>query len=129
MLRISLAELYVDDQDQALAFYTEKVGLQVHTDSSFGPDYRWLTLVSPDEPEGTQLLLARADDTTRQLQEHIRGKGAPAISFSTADVQAEYERLVANGVRFVMEPTKLDYGGTDAVFEDGCGNLINLHQE
>lgn len=128
MLRITLAELFVYDQDKARAFYTEKLGFQVDRDVPYGPDARWLTVVSPDDPSGVQLLLSRADEAASAFQADRREKGSPATSFSTDDIQKAYEDLTARGVTFIMPPTRMDYGGTDAVFEDGCGNLLNLHQ-
>lgn len=129
-MRIKLSGIYVDDQDKALAFYTEKLGFKVKTDAAYGEGNRWLTLVSPEQPEGSELLLGRLpNEHARALQASLRESGVPATAFATSDCQAEYERLKANGVEFVMEPTKMSYGGTDALFADGCGNLIGVHQD
>jgi len=128
MIKIKLAGIFVDDQDAALKFYTELLGLQVQTDSDYGPGARWLTVVSPAEPDGTALLLALADGATRDFQRANYQAGKPAISLTTDDVSGDHERLVAAGVRVTMPPTEMPYGGVDALFDDGCGNLVNLHQ-
>ena len=128
-MRIKLAAFYVDDQDNARRFYTKALGFQVKTDADVGGGHRWLTVVSTDEPEGTQLLLEPPDESAASFQEHLLRSGKPATSFTTEDCRRTYEELSANGVSFVMQPTQMSYGGTDAVFNDGCGNLINLHQD
>ena len=128
-MRIKLAGIFVDDQAAARRFYTEILGLQVKTDAEYGPGARWLTVVSPDEPDGTELMLGAADEVGSQFQRATRAAGRPAISLSTDDIQRDYARLAAAGVEFTMEPTRMPYGGTDALFDDTCGNLINLHQE
>jgi predicted enzyme related to lactoylglutathione lyase len=128
MLQIKLTEVFVDDQEAARAFYTDKLGFQVHTDQAYGPDSRWLTVVAPDDPDGVQLLLNKADDAARVLVESRRIKQTPAMSFHTDDIQKDYETLSGRGVHFLMPPTAMDYGGTDAMFEDGCGNYLGLHQ-
>lgn len=128
-MRIKLAGVFVDDQDKALAFYTNMLGFQAKTDVPYTETARWLTVVSPEDPDGTELLLSVPNDAARGFQKAQHEMGAPATSFTTDDIQREYEALKAKGVRFVIEPTKMDYGGTDAVFDDTCGNLINLHQD
>ncbi|HEX2275028.1 MAG TPA: VOC family protein [Acidimicrobiales bacterium] len=128
-MRIKLAAVFVDDQDKARRIYTEALGFQVKTDVDLGEGGRWLTVVSPEDPDGTELLLEPPDDAAASFQEHLRTAGKPATSFTTDDCRRTYEELSASGVRFVTEPTKMPYGGTDAVFEDGCGNLINVHQD
>ena len=85
--------------------------------------------MSPEDPNGTELLLTPTDDAAAVLQTARRAKGSPAISFSTDDCRRTYQELKAKGTVFVSEPKQLDYGGIDAAFEDGCGNLLNLHQE
>jgi catechol 2,3-dioxygenase-like lactoylglutathione lyase family enzyme len=127
-MRIKLATIWVDDQDAAREFYGEKLGFKIHTDLAYGPEGRWLTVVSPEDPT-VELLLALPDGPAKALQDHLRNQGTPAQSFVSDDIQAEYDALVARGVDFKMPPTRMDYGGTDAVFEDGCGNLLNLHQD
>jgi len=128
-MRIKLAGIFVNDQDNARTFYSEVLGFQVHTDAAYGEKERWLTVVSPDDPEGTELALGLADGPSEQFQRALRESGTPATSLGTDDCQRDYETLRERGVHFTMEPTKMPYGGTDAVFEDGCGNLINLHQD
>jgi catechol 2,3-dioxygenase-like lactoylglutathione lyase family enzyme len=128
-VRIGLTEIVVDDQDRARTFYTEVLGLQVKTDAPYSDTARWLTVVSPDDPQGTELLLAPMNDAAAALQAYRRAAGAPAISLTTDDCRRTYEELQAKGAVFVSEPKEMDYGGTDAVFEDGCGNLLNLHQD
>lgn len=129
MLRIKLTELFVDDQEKARAFYTDKLGFEVGTDAAYGPDERWLTVVAPDGPAGLELMLAKADDAARAMQQHRRSTGTPVISLGTDDIHKAYETLTERGVTFTMPPTAMDYGGTDAVLDDGCGNLLNIHQD
>lgn len=128
-MRIQLAGIFVNDQDKALAFYTEELGFKVKTDAPYSAAARWLTVVSPEDTDGVELLLGLPDETEAAFQQATREAGKPATSFATDNVRRDYERLRVNGVSFVMEPTKMPYGGTDALLEDGCGNLINLHQE
>ena len=128
-MRISLIGLFVDDQAKARTFYTDAVGLRVHTDAEYGPGERWLTVVSPEDPDGVQITLHISDDAAKAFQQAARAAGRPSISLSTDDCQREYERMRANGVEFTLPPTRMDYGGMDAVFDDTCGNLINLHQD
>lgn len=125
---IRLAEIFVEDQDKALAFYTDLLGFRVDTDAAYGEDARWLTVVAPDEPD-VRLMLGRADAPGAALQQARYDAGMPAIAFTSDDLLAEYESLQAKGVRFTMPPTQQPYGGTDAVFDDTCGNLICLHQD
>lgn len=127
-MRIMLAEIFVDDQDKARAFYTDVLGFQVKTDAAYSESERWLTVVSPEAPDGTELLLGLPDERARALQQANYEAGKPTTSLTTDDLQRDYNRLVAAGVRFTMAPTAMPYGGTDALFDDGCGNLINLHQ-
>ncbi|SHG03197.1 VOC family protein [Streptoalloteichus hindustanus] len=128
-MRIKLAEIYVDDQDRARAFYTEKLGFVVAMDASYGENSRWLTVVSPEDPEGTRLMLAKADGASRTFQQAVRAAGNPATALTTDDCERDYRRLSELGVEFTLPPTKMPYGGTDAVFDDTCGNLICLHQD
>ncbi len=128
-MRIGVAEVFVDDQDKARRFYTEVVGLRVKTDAPYGDGARWLTVVSPQDPDGTQLLLSPLSKAGNVLQTERRDAGTPAVSFTTDDCRRSHEELTARGAVFVREPTPMPYGGTDAVFEDGCGNLLNLHQD
>ena len=128
-MRIGLTEIFVDDQHQARAFYTGALGLHIKTDATYSDSARWLTLVSPEDPDGTALLLSPMNDSAAALQAARRAAGSPAISFTTDDCRRTHAELAAKGVVFTVEPTQMDYGGNDAVFEDNCGNLLNLHQE
>ena len=126
---INLAGIYVTDQDAARRFYTEVLGFRLKDDVPYDEVERWLTVVSPERPDGAALGLNLADDAARALQRKRREDGTPAIAFATTDIGTEYERLKGRGVVFTMEPTTMPYGGTDAVFDDTCGNLICLHQD
>jgi catechol 2,3-dioxygenase-like lactoylglutathione lyase family enzyme len=128
-MRIGLTGIFVDDQDQAERFYTEVLGLQVKTSAPYGPEERWLSVVSPEEPDGVQLVLHLADGPARALQAVSRQVGRPVLSLRSDDCAAEAERLKAKGVMFIKDPGRMDYGGIDAVFADTCGNLLNLHQD
>jgi catechol 2,3-dioxygenase-like lactoylglutathione lyase family enzyme len=128
-MRIGLTSIFVDNQDQAERFYTEVLGFQVKTSAPYGPEERWLSVVSPEEPEGVELVLHLADEPARAFQAASRQAGRPVLSLRTDDCAAEAERLKAKGVVFVKEPWRRDYGGVDAVFADTCGNLLNLHQD
>jgi catechol 2,3-dioxygenase-like lactoylglutathione lyase family enzyme len=128
-MRIKLTSIFVDDQDRAREFYGDVLGLQVKTDAAYGDGARWLTMVSPEDPDGTELLLEVPDDAARAYRETVRAAGKPATALSTADCHGDFERLQRRGVHFTLAPTKMPYGGIDAVFDDGCGNLISLHQD
>jgi predicted enzyme related to lactoylglutathione lyase len=128
-MRIGLTGIYVDDQDRAERFYTQVLGLQVKASAPYGPNERWLTVVSPEEPDGVELVLHLADEAARAFQAASRERGRPVLSLHTDDCQGEAERLKAKGVVFVKEPGRMPYGGLDAVFDDTCGNLLNLHQD
>jgi catechol 2,3-dioxygenase-like lactoylglutathione lyase family enzyme len=128
-MRIGLVSIYVDDQDQAERFYTQVLGFQVHTSAPYGPDERWLSLVAPEQPDGVQLVLHLADAPARAFQQASRERGRPVLSLTTHDCRRDAERLTAKGVVFVKEPGRMPYGGLDAVFDDTCGNLVNLHQD
>jgi catechol 2,3-dioxygenase-like lactoylglutathione lyase family enzyme len=128
-MRIGLTSIFVDDQDQAERFYTRVLGLQVKTSAPYGPEERWLTVVSPEDPDGVELVLHLADAPARAFQAVSRQAGRPVLSLATDNCAAEAERLKAKGVMFVKEPYRRDYGGIDAVFTDTCGNLLNLHQD
>jgi catechol 2,3-dioxygenase-like lactoylglutathione lyase family enzyme len=128
-MRIGLTSIFVDDQDQAEQFYTKVLGFQVKTSAAYGPQERWLTVVSPEEPDGVELVLYLADEPARVFQQASRQVGRPVLSLRTDDCAAEVERLKAKGVVFVKESGRMAYGGIDAVFADTCGNLLNLHQD
>jgi catechol 2,3-dioxygenase-like lactoylglutathione lyase family enzyme len=128
-MRIGLTGIFVDDQDHAERFYTEVLGLQVKTNAPYGPDERWLTVVSSEDPDGVELVLHLTDDAARAFRQASRDIGRPVISLRTDDCRRDAQRLKAKGVVFVKEPARMDYGGMDAVFDDTCGNLINLHED
>ncbi|MCP4897922.1 MAG: VOC family protein [bacterium] len=126
-MRIKLSSVLIDDQDKALRFYTEVLGFSKKVDLPVG-EYRWLTVVSPDDPEGTELLLEpNANPAAATYQQALFESGIPLASFEVDDAQLEYERLHAEGVVFKQEPT--DVGtAVCAIFEDTCGNLIQFYQ-
>jgi predicted enzyme related to lactoylglutathione lyase len=126
-MKVKLTSVYVDDQSKALHFYTEVLGFAKKADISNGP-YRWLTVVSSEEPDGTQLQLALNDNpAARTYQQAIFQQGQPAANFFTDDVKGDYERIRARGTEFTMPPTDT-YGSTIAQLRDTCGNLIQLTQ-
>jgi catechol 2,3-dioxygenase-like lactoylglutathione lyase family enzyme len=124
-MRIYVTSVLVDDQKVALTFYTEVLGFEKKQDIPLG-GASWLTVVSPDQPTGTELLLEPdGHPAAKPFRKALVEDGIPATSFAVDDVQAEYDRLRAKGVRFTQEPT--DMGGvTTAVFDDTCGNLIQI---
>ena len=128
-MRIGLTSIFVDNQDRAERFYTEVLGLKVKTSAPYGPEERWLTVVSPEDPDGVELVLHLADEPARAFQAASRQAGRPVLSLRTDDCAAEAKRLKSKGVVFVKEPYRRDYGGIDAVFTDTCSNLLNLHQD
>ena len=128
-MRIGLTGIFVDDQDRAERFYTEVLGFQVKTNAAYGPGERWLSVVSREDPDGVELVLHLTDEPARAFREASRELGRPVISLTSGDCQGDAERLKAKGVVFVKEPGRMAYGGMDAVFDDTCGNLINLHQD
>ena len=128
-MRIGLTSIYVDDQDHAEQFYTQILGFQVKTSAPYGPGERWLSMVAPEEPDGVELVLHLADPPARAFQQASRERGRPVLSLRTDDCAAEAERLKAKRAAFVKEPGRMPYGGIDAVLDDTCGNLINLHQD
>jgi len=128
-MRIGLVSIDVDDQDQAERFYTQVLGLQVKTSAPYTDTERWLSVVAPQDPDGVELVLHLADDPARAFQHASRARGRPLLSLHTDDCQRDAERLKAKGVVFVKEPSRMPYGGIDAVFDDTCGNLLNLHQD
>jgi predicted enzyme related to lactoylglutathione lyase len=126
-MRIKWTTLYVDDQEKALQFYTGKLGFQKKADVSNG-NYRWLTVVSPEDPEGVELLLAsNADPAGKAYQEALHGQSRPAAQFLVSDVQAEHDRLTAKGVRFTT-PVTPTTGSIIAMLDDTLGNFIQLAQ-
>jgi predicted enzyme related to lactoylglutathione lyase len=124
-MKIKVTSLYVDDQDKALRFYTEVLGFAKKTDFSQGP-YRWLTVVSSEEPNGTELQLALNNDpTAKAYQQAIFQQNQPAAMFFTDDLQAEYERMKGRGAEFTMPPTDVT-ASKIAMLKDTCGNLIQV---
>lgn len=127
MLRIVLTSIFVEDQNRALAFYTDVLGFVPKTDMPLG-EARWITVASPADPDGVELLLEPNNNpVARAYQEGVYGQGLPATSFAVDDVQGEYDRLTALGVRFTQEPAAMG-PVTTAVLDDTCGNLIQLAQ-
>lgn len=124
-MRINITSVLVDDQEKALTFYTETLGFVKKTEVPVG-DARWLTVVSPDDPDGTELLLEPdAHPAARPFKQALVNDGIPFTSFAVDDVQAEYTRRQALGVRFTQPP--LEMGPvTTAIFDDTCGNLIQV---
>ena len=126
-MKIKLTKLYVDDQNKALRFYTEVLGFAKKTDFSQGP-FRWLTVASPEESDGTELQLALNDNpAAKTYQQAIFQQGQPAAMFYTDDVKADYARTKARGAEFTMPPTDVT-GSTIAMLNDTCGNLVQLIQ-
>ncbi|MEV4164109.1 VOC family protein [Nonomuraea dietziae] len=124
-MKIHLSSVFVDDQDKALRFYTDVLGFVKKNDVPLGED-RWLTVVSPEDPDGTELLLEPSGHpAVKPYKEALVEDGIPATSFAVEDVVAEFDRLRGLGVRFTQEP--LEMGPvTTAVLDDTCGNLIQI---
>jgi predicted enzyme related to lactoylglutathione lyase len=126
-MKIKLTSVYVDDQGKALRFYTEVLGFDKKADFTNGP-FRWLTVGSPEEPDGAQLQLALNDKpAAKAYQEAIFQQGQPAVMFNTDDVKGDYERIKARGGEFTMPPTDVT-GSTIAMLKDTCGNIVQLIQ-
>ena len=126
-MRIELTSIHVDDQDKALAFYTDILGFVKKEDFPVG-EFKWLTVVSPEAPDGAQLLLEPNDNPAAQAyQQAIFEQGIPHAAFAVDDIQAEFERLEALGVVFSMKPIDAA-GGAQALFDDTCGNRILLYE-
>jgi catechol 2,3-dioxygenase-like lactoylglutathione lyase family enzyme len=122
---INLASIHVDDQAKALAFYTDVLGFQLKNDVPLG-EHRWLTVVSPEHPDGVELVLEPDDHpAARAYMQALVADGIPITSFAVADVQAAYEELRSRGVRFLQPPTPMG-PVTTAVLDDTCGNLVQL---
>ncbi|NNF68030.1 MAG: VOC family protein [Gammaproteobacteria bacterium] len=126
-MRIKLNSILVDNQEEALSFYTEKLGFVKKTDIPMG-EFRWLTVVAPDEPDGAELVLEpNAFPAAATFKKALYEAGIPQTALASTDVRAEYEKLVGKGVKFRSEPA--DAGGTViAMFDDTCGNLIQMYQ-
>ena len=126
-MKIKLTSVYVVDQEKALRFYTEVLGFVKKADFSQGP-YRWLTVASPEDPDGTELQLAlNSNPAAKAYQEAMFQQSQPAAMFFTDDVRADYERMKARGAEFTMPPTDVT-GSKIAMLNDTCGNLIQVTQ-
>ncbi|MEU2659369.1 VOC family protein [Streptomyces sp. NPDC007325] len=126
-MRINLTSVFVDDQETALRFYTDVLGFELKHDVPLG-EARWITVVSPEAPDGTELLLEPSGHpAVRPYKEALVADGIPATSFAVDDVHAEHTRLTALGVRFTQPPVEMG-PVTTAVLDDTCGNLIQIAQ-
>ncbi len=126
-MKIKLTSVYVDDQEKALRFYTEVLGFVKKADFSQGP-FRWLTVASPEDPDGTELQLALNNSpAAKAYQQAMFQQGQPAAMFYTDDVQADYERMRAHRAEFTMPPTNVT-ASKISMLNDTCGNLIQLVQ-
>ncbi|WP_241291221.1 VOC family protein [Burkholderia stabilis] len=126
-MRIYVTSIFVDDQDKALTFYTDQLGFRLKNNVPVG-EYRWLTVVSPDQPDSIELLLEPSNHrAVGPYKQALYDDGIPAASFQVDDLDGEFARLTAHGVRFTLEP--MDVGPVRvAVLDDTCGNLIQLMQ-
>ena len=126
-MKIKVTSIHVDDQEKALHFYTEVLGFVKKTDCSQGP-YRWLTVASAEEPDGTELQLALNNNPAAQAyQQALFQQNQPAAMFFTDDLQADYERMKTHGAEFTMPPTDVT-ASKIAMVKDTCGNLIQVTQ-
>ena len=126
-MKIKLTGVHVDDQEKALRFYTEVLGFVKKADFSQGP-FRWLTVVSPEDPDGTELQLALNDNpAAKAYHQAMFQQNQPAAMFFTDDLQADYERMKARGAEFTMAPTDVPHSKI-ARLNDSCGNLIQVTQ-
>lgn len=124
-MKIKLTSIYVDDQERALSFYTETLDFTKKADFSNGP-FRWLTVTSTEEPDGTELQLALCDNpAAKAYQQALFQQSRPAVMFFSSDIKGDYERTKARGAEFTMAPTKVT-GSTIAQLNDGCGNLVQI---
>ncbi len=128
-MKIKLTSVPIDDYDKALKFYTEVMGFLKKRDIPLGEGARWITVVSPEEPEGTELLLEpnAGYPAMQALKDSLLKDGIPYTAFQVGDIQQEYERMKNLGVEFTMEPTNMGMT-TAAVLDDTCGNLIQIYQ-
>lgn len=126
-MKIKLTSVYVDDQEKALRFYTEVLGFAKKADFSNGP-FRWLTVVSPEDRDGTELQLApNGNPPAKAYQQALFEQNQPAAMFFTDDLQADHERMKAGGAEFTMPPTDVQYAWI-AMLNDTCGNLVQVTQ-
>ena len=128
-MKIKLSSVPIDDYDKALKFYTEVMGFQLKRDMPLGDGARWITVVSPEEPDGVELLLEpnAGYPAMKALKESLVQDGIPYTAFQVNDIQSEYERMKSLGVQFTMEPTNMGMT-TAAILDDTCGNLIQIYQ-
>ena len=128
-MRFSLLSVPVSDQGHALDFYTNTLGFRTKRDIPLG-DARWLTVVSPEDPDGPELLLEPNAEypAMKALKEALVKDGIPVTAFEVDDVESEYRRLMEQGVKFTREPTTFE-GAVFAIFDDTCGNLVQIYQE
>jgi predicted enzyme related to lactoylglutathione lyase len=128
-MKIKLASVPIADYDKALKFYTEIMGFEKKRDIPLGEGARWLTVVSPQEPNGTELVLEPNDSypAMQALKQSLVKDGIPITAFEVDDIQAEYARMKNLGVKFTMEPTNMGQT-TVAILDDTCGNLIQIYQ-
>ena len=128
-MKIKLTSVSIDDYDKALKFYTDVMGFVAKRDIPLGDGARWITVVSPEEPDGTELLLEPNAEypAMKALKESLVKDGMPFTAFEVGDIQKEYERMKKLGVEFTMEPTNIG-PTTAAVLNDTCGNLIQIYQ-
>ena len=128
-MKIKLTSVSIDDYDKALKFYTEVLGFVKKKDVPLGEGARWITVVSPEDPDGTELLLEPNADypAMKALKLSLVKDGIPFTAFQVDDIQKEYERLKKLGVKFTMAPTKMGET-TQAILDDTCGNLIQIYQ-
>ena len=127
-MRIHLTSVHVDDQTKALAFYTDVLGFRTKHDIPMG-EHRWLTVVSPDDPDGVELVLEPDEHpAARPFKNALVEDGIPFTSFGVADIRTEYDRLRSRGVRFTQPPTAMG-PVTTAVLDDTCGNLIQIAEQ
>ncbi len=125
---VHIVAIYVDDQEKAKDFYVNKLGFKLKQDADYGNGTRWLTVTSIKQPEiEIQLALPELPEQ-REAQQAAYKAGRPFMSFVTDDLEVEYETLKNRGVSFRSEPQEQPYGGKDAVLDDTCGNILNLHQ-
>ena len=126
-MKIKLTSVLVNDQTKALKFYTEVLGFVTKRDIPVG-DFKWLTVVAPEEPDAVELLLEPNDNPAARIYQHaLFEQGIPLTAFAVADIQHEYERMKTCGVIFLSEPTPMG-DVIAAVFDDTCGNLIQLYE-
>lgn len=126
-MKIKLTSVMVDNQEKALRFYTDVLGFIKKKDIPMG-EARWLTVVSPEGPDDIELLLEPTGEVGKTFQKSLFESGIPLTAFAVDDIEGEYQRLKSRGVAFKQNPTKIPGAPIMAVFEDTCGNLIQIYQ-